>query len=318
MSYFYLLATSYEERELAALELWALAGVEPVGATAASVAAVDVAGAAYVRFCAQTLAQADSLEALEDQVRVQELTTDRFRLEIFRPSLVVREAQAPCREPGWERVPQGTREITLTVANALRGWPDLDHPRERLVVVAQPGRWLLGRIVSPGRRDWEGFPPSVGYSAALSAQMARALVNLVAAPGDSLLDPCCGMGTVVAQAARRGIRAVGVEIVRKLSWQAGRYVQSVGGPGLICRGDARSFAGRFDAAVVDLPYGRASHRTEHLYEEILGNLRGLVRRAVVLTAEPLAEPVRAGWELLRLARVYCGQLVRHCHLMVPR
>lgn len=185
----------------------------------------------------------------------------------------------------------------------------------RLAVVAQAGSWRLGRVVSAATGDWRQWIPPTDFSAALPPQIARAMLNLVAAPGDTLLDPCCGMGTVVAQAVQRGVRAVGVEISKKLAGRAAQCLPAAGPGGMIIAGDGRQIGGRFDAAVVDLPYGRSSLITPDLYRDLLGNLSGLVGRAAIVTAQRLdTELASAGFHLLRVARVRSNQLTRYVHL----
>lgn len=300
MSYFYLLTGSPDERELAALELWVLAGVEAADACAEGAVAADVTGAAYTRFCAETLATGTNLAELVAATEAASLAFDQFRIEVYRP--------AP-------KAPEGRTEIARRVADALLGRPNLSFPQVRLAVVAQAGAWRLGRIVSVSRQDWRQWRPPVNFSAALPAQMARALVNLVAAPGDTLLDPCCGMGTVVAQAAQRGVRAVGVEISKKLAGRAAAALRAGGWRGLIVAGDGRCLVGRFEAAVVDLPYGRTSNVAPGLYQDLLGNVARLARRVVVVAARPLEETLEAvGLRLVRRAGAQSGRLTRHVYL----
>jgi len=307
MPFFYLLTGTPEERELAALELWALSGARAQGPCGEGPVAVDLTGAAYVRLCAETIATGKSLDELVAAAQARRLRLQGFRLEVHRP--------AP-------RAAEDLPEIVRRLADSWEGRPDLDRPRVRLAVVAQRDSWRLGRIVSESRGDWRLGAPPGDYSAALPAQLARALVNLVAAPGDTLLDPCAGVGTVVAQAASRGIRAVGVEISKKLAGRAAEHVRSCGAGGcgvrpggLIVAGDGRTWGGHFDAAVVDLPYGRCSTISEGLYPALLGNLRLLADRAVIVAAEPLDGLLaECGWRLIGTARVRAGSLVRHVHL----
>ncbi len=302
MSFFYLLTGPPEERELAALELWALAGVSAPGPCAEGWLAAEVTGAAYTRFCARTLAAGSSLDELVSATAAADLTVDRFRIEVYRP--------AP-------KVPEGRTQIAKRLADAIYGWPDLDNPQVRLMVVAQPGCWRLGRLLSESSGDWRRRAAPADYSAALPAQMARALVNLVAAPGDTLLDPCCGIGTVVVQAAQRGIRAVGVEISKKLAGRAAAFVRAADRGGLIVAADARRLGGKFEAAVLDLPYGRATLAPAGLYRDLLSNLSGMAQRVAIVAAEPLDELLAAtGFRLLREARVPSGRLTRHIHLAV--
>ncbi len=300
MSYFYLLSGPEETRELAALELWALSGVEADSVCSVGPVAADVTGAAYVRFCAETVAEGTDLESLAAATEAAAPSWEGFNLHVWRP------APRPSDRP---------MAIIVRLANAIAGRPNLDHPQVRLAVVAQAGRWRLGRVVSAANGDWRQWKPPVDFSAALPPQLARALVNLVAAPGDTLLDPCCGVGTVVAQAAQRGVRTVGVEISKKLAGRAAECVYQAHEGALIVAGDGRQIGGHFDAAVVDLPYGRSSLVAPDLYRDLLGNLSGLVHRAAIVAAGPLDDQLpAAGFRLLRKARAQSGGLVRHVHL----
>jgi 23S rRNA G2445 N2-methylase RlmL len=302
--YFYLLAGPEETRELAALELLAMTGVQAQGPVGDGCCAVDVGGAGYIRFCADLVAAGESFEELVENTARAQCEFPGFHVRVWRTG---------------GQVPYQDREIIIPLANSWGGHPNLDDPAVRLVVAAVPGRWRVGVLRSVWKRDWAGITRTVPYSAALSNQMARALVNLVAAPGDTLLDPCCGIGTVVVQARRRGVRAVGVEIVKKLAGQAAEFVRAQAPGGLIVIGDSRHLRGCCDAAVLDLPYGRASRADAGLYQDLLANLAGSVERAVVVAAEPLTALVeRCGWEQRGLARAGSGHLVRHVHLLVRR
>jgi len=301
VSYFFLLSGPEEVRELAALELWALSGVEAEGVCGVGQVAADVIGAAYTRFCAETIAAGADLEELVAATEAAGVELEGFNIHVWQP--------AP-------RAPERPMAAIVRLADAIEGRPDLSHPRVELAVVAQAGHWRLGRVVSAASRDWRQWKPPVDFSAALPPQIARAMLNLVAAPGDTLLDPCCGVGTVVAQAAQRGVRAVGVEISKKLAGRAAECVYGARPGVLIVAGDGREIGGRFDAAVVDLPYGRSSLITQGLYGDLLGNLSGLVQRAAVVAAEPIGQVLeQAGFGQVRMARVRSNQLTRYVHLV---
>jgi len=108
---------------------------------------------------------------------------------------------------------------------------------------------------------------------------------------------------------------VGVEISKKLAGHAAAAIRASGWGGLIVAGDGRCLGGRFDAAVIDLPYGRSSAVAPGLYQDLLANVARLVQRAVVVAARPLEETLEAaGLHLVRGARAHCGRLTRHVYL----
>ncbi len=303
MLFFYLLMGPQEEMELAAAELEALAGCSVRGRVAATLAPVDVTESAYTRLCAEQLAVGANLAELCAAATDAQLAYDDFRVQVYRP--------AP-------KVTASSTEIVRSIADCIRGHPNLDNPRTELAVVLTAGCWRLGRVISRSNQRWhrQAHRPH-HYSHALPAQIARALVNMVAAPGDVLLDPCCGVGTVVAEALDMGIWAVGVEANPKLATRTVENLQALHLPPNIVVGDARTIAGNFTTAVIDFPYGRSSQVTPQLYTDILLNLRPQVSRMAVVMAQPAQDLLLSlGFRLLHQVQVTRGKLTRHIYVVV--
>lgn len=134
------------------------------------------------------------------------------------------------------------------IAPAPPGWsPEL---------YVTPDRWVLVRATpSP-----HYVAPELPYrnSSSLSSQVARAVVNLVARPGDRLLDPVCGTGVLLVEAARLGCSVVGWDINRKAAGSARANLRSLGLSGEVLEQDALQVPPAddgFDVLVGDLPYG---------------------------------------------------------------
>ena len=302
--FFYLLMGPLEETELATAELEALTGCPVRGRVAAAPAQVDVSRAAYTRFCAQQLAVGSNLSELCAAVTDSQLAYDDFCVQVYRP--------AP-------KVEASPTQITRSIADCIWGHPNLDNPRTELAVVLTPGCWRLGRIISRSNQRWrrQAHRPH-HYSHALPAQMARALVNMAAAPGEVLLDACCGVGTVVAEALDMGVWAVGVEANPKLAARAAANLRALSLPVNIVVGDARTFTGNFTAAVIDFPYGLSTPVPPGLYAQILSNLRPQVSRMALVMNQP-SQGLLEGLSLRLLGHtpVTKGKLTRHIYVAVP-
>jgi tRNA G10 N-methylase Trm11 len=293
-----------EDAELAAAEAWAFTGVEPVGRLVHAPLAVDISHSAYLRHCVAVEAQgADLVELVADCHRAG-LAYEGFHLEVFRP---------PPRQ-----VVNG-QEVTREVANAITGRPDLSHPRVTLAVVVSDQGWCCGRLVSVGRNRWlQGMERPHHFSSALPQRMARALANLVAGPGQALIDPCCGIGTVVMEAADAGVIAFGSDHNGRMLHFLAVNLEHFGLPRRLFRADARQLTGHFDGAVLDLPYGRNLIGDLPLWRELIAPLRQAARRSVVVAPTLLTQPLgELGFRVVRVARVPKGGLTRYIHLVVP-
>ncbi|HBP19886.1 MAG TPA: hypothetical protein DEA08_19110 [Planctomycetes bacterium] len=123
------------------------------------------------------------------------------------------------------------------------------------VLYATEAGWYLVREAQPTGYESPTLPHRTSTST--SSQLARAVVNLVARPGERLLDPLCGSGVILVEGARIGCAVSGSDQNAKLVWWARRNLRAVGLSGEVEEADAfaREPAGH-DALVADLPYGR--------------------------------------------------------------
>ena len=145
----------------------------------------------------------------------------------------------------------------------LTGAIQRDRPRWRVADPAQlevwiseyaAGRFIAGlRLSDATMRQHDGRP--VEREGALRPTVASAMVRLAGEPARPLLDPCCGSGTILAEALALGWAARGMDIDRAAVDTARKNV-----PGAEVRvGDARSLdvadAGA-GVCVSNLPFGQ--------------------------------------------------------------
>lgn len=159
------------------------------------------------------------------------------------------------------------RDVARNVWHRLREpRVDLVHPDTEIDVFATPvGLWwgvlrhAFDQVAFDGRRP-RGRP--FWRSTALGVRRARCLVNLSGVrPGGSLLDPFCGTGSILIEAALLGVGAFGSEIDATVCAGAARNLGHAGLRAELRHQDAREWRGarpRFDAIVTDLPYGHSA------------------------------------------------------------
>lgn len=308
--YFYRLTPPTGHHQAAALEFRALTG-DPAPATvdprpqdgprlAWARVGVDVGRAAYIAECCRLLAEARNLEGLLAAARNLDLRMERFRVRVR-----CRAGAAGAPGPDLER----------RIADIIAGRPDLTRPVIELLVLGEPERWLLGEVISRTRRGWQGHEQRpYQYSAALPPRIARMMINLVAAPGETIVDPCCGVGTVLVEAAEMGVRALGCDINPRLVEHAAVNLCHHSMEAELIAGDGRDLRGRFEGAVLDLPYGRVAERVEEDCRGLVARAVELARLVAVVTVHDLtALFAELGVELLGVAEIAKGHLVRRIH-----
>ncbi len=161
----------------------------------------------------------------------------------------------------------------------------------------------------------------------LHPRYARALINLTEARrGDTVLDPFCGTGGIVLEAAMLGMKAIGSDIdpemvegckrnLEHFNVQADVQVADIG--------DVPSIFGKVGAVATDPPYGRAASTKKE-------DIDLLYSRGIRATAEVLSSGKRAGIVLPREVRTEDMELqelhkqrvhrslTRHYHIFIRR
>jgi tRNA (guanine10-N2)-dimethyltransferase len=146
---------------------------------------------------------------------------------------------------------------------------DLKHPKEVFkAIISRNGLWFGLHIADSPRkavrkrtaRDRPFFHPS-----SMNPILQRTLINLTAIKeGEWLLDPFCGTGGSLIEAALLGFKSVGIEIDRRIIWGASRNLKSDLSSfplTYLIMGDAKhlGFNRRvFSGVVTDPPYGTAA------------------------------------------------------------
>ena len=300
--YLYLTARSEPERRLIEAECVAITGAVPdERGIALAEAEADVSRAAYIKTCMRMIIRASDIPDLYDQLEGIGLSSEQFRVSVVKFP---------------RRLALDSRQVMHQVGARIAGKPNLSAPRTIFLVFATDEQIWLGEVISESTGSWnEHSQKPHFYSSSLPTRFARAMTNLVAAPGDRMIDPCCGSGTVLIEAASIGIKAIGCDINPKMAVASVENLRHFNLSSLVLIADARDIKGDFDAVVTDLPYGRNSPSDERLCHEILQNLRTLAPKAAIVTGEDMSDSLlRMGYDVKRVIAVPKASLTRYIHV----
>jgi tRNA G10 N-methylase Trm11 len=287
--------------DLVAAECEALTGGKPGLNGLAVCRSVDhINQAAYLSTGMQTIAKGASMEALIADLVRQSFSADRFRIEIITLA---------------ERVPALKQDAILAVADAINGAPDLNHPQRRFQLIACDNGFYLGEILTKSSHSYQKHD-SKPYrtSSSLPSQLARALVNL-AYPARSLLDPCCGTGSILLEACATGVAAFGIDRNPKMVGMTRRNLEYYRYEAVVQRGDATQSTQPSEAVVTDLPYGRFLEHDDNNIQMILRQMAVLAPLGIYLTEQDISAWLQeAGYHKVD---VYCVRkragLIRFIH-----
>ncbi len=193
-----------------------------------------------------------------------------------------------------------TTYLERAMGSAISGTVSLENPSDVFMAVCSGDRCFIGHLLrsidrgsfdarNPGKRAF--FHPGV-----MMPRFARSIVNMsLITPGGQFLDPFCGTGGVLIEAAMVGAFATGSDMDAFMIRGARKNIPGTG----LLHADAAHLPLKdksIDAVATDLPYGQSSSimakGLESLYLESLGEIRRVLkpgRRAVIVTHKDIQE-----------------------------
>ena len=128
------------------------------------------------------------------------------------------------------------------------------------------------------------------YSNGLSLKMARAIINIAVEHNldSKVVDPCCGIGTVVLEGLDLGIDIIGLEISKQIAHNARNNIEFFGyDRDIIQCGDMHNIKEKYDIAIVDIPYGIFSPITYEEQLEIIKTSRKIADKVILISFEDM-------------------------------
>ncbi|QLH74507.1 MAG: methyltransferase domain-containing protein [Methanomassiliicoccales archaeon] len=252
-----------------------------------------------------------------------------LHLDIPEGTLALRVRRFDDRAGDWD-VDAITKKIAamITVGRKV----DLMHPDIEIRGIASDRLLLYRKLMEVNRRQFDlrrvaerpFFSPI-----SLHPRYARALINLTGLKkGEAVLDPFCGTGGILIEAAIMGLRTYGSDISEEMIEGARRNIEHFGLRAdrleVIDVGSVHDVFGEVDGIVTDPPYGRATSTNKEglvsLYSRALVSMKNATRPGGGLgVVFPFEMQVPSGLELIEIhhQRVH-RSLTRHYHIMRRR
>ncbi len=269
--------------ELVGAECESLTGGLPAADGVATCNSIDrIHRAAYIRQGVRVIARATAFDALVEMVAAAEFDADRFRIEVYDPENLR---------------PTSTRDLIVPLADVMVDHPDLAEPQHRFVVTLGANGCWFGEILTRATGDFQKHDTKPWTtSSSLDARLSRALVNLVP-DARSILDPCCGAGSIVVEAASLGIEAVGIDWKPAMVGMTRQNLDHFDYSAMVEQADARTIDVPADAVVTDLPYGHGIKEDAATTQAILDRAATLAPTGVFVSRNDLTvQLANAGYE----------------------
>jgi len=177
------------------------------------------------------------------------------------------------------------RDIERQLGMAIDGEADMRAPDLEYGIITLGGHWYFG-LYKKSKALWlDHMHKPKGYSIALSTRVARAVTNIAVPDTNDItvIDPCCGIGTVLVEALSMDIDIVGRDInhfvVRGTRENLNHFNMQTD---VVC-GDISDINKHYDVAILDMPYNHFSHATEENQFNLLREARRIADKAVIVS-----------------------------------
>jgi tRNA G10 N-methylase Trm11 len=278
MKYIYNYSWDENERYLCAMEMRALFGKESDSNILESSLKLNPSRSPFIRERLDVLYEGNTLEDLAQQVKTLPEPEAAFKVIYVKDPIFI-----DTDKTGFEDRRKAEREIGLQI----KGKADLKNPGKLFGIKRLNGLWVFGEYVKNEAAWLKHQQKPHSYSTALSTRVARAVVN-IAVPepeGKKVIDPCCGIGTVLVEALSMGIDIEGSDINPLVIPGAKENMKHFQLHGKVELRDIRNVKGSYDAAIIDLPYNLCSVITPRDQLEMLKSARDFTERLVIVTVE---------------------------------
>ena len=178
-------------------------------------------------------------------------------------------------------------------------WPiggsvNMAHPKHTIAITKIEDTWYVGYYHHgiPSWKKHDDKPQT--FSNSLDIRLARTLVN-IASEGNlskSIVDPCCGVGTVVLEGLAMGLNIEGFDISREISFQARQNLEYYEyDKYLINKVSIHDLDKHYDVAIMDIPYNLYTPISHQEQCALILSARRICDKLIIVTYEDMKQEI---------------------------
>ncbi|EYE89065.1 RNA methyltransferase [Fervidicella metallireducens AeB] len=303
--YLYYINYKNEEKSLCHLEMKSLFGVVPNDKYFITDKYINENRSPFIKYMLKILDYSNNLEELVNKVKLRELKIESYKVKFLDIE----------KDIDFEN----KHKIEGIIGYEIIGDVDMYNPRVIYGITKIDGVWYFGEY-SKNNKPWiEHSLRPCQYSNSLSTTLARTVVNI--AVGDNynwkIIDPCCGIGTVLIEALSMGLNIVGSDINPKVVEGSNRNLRFFELPEVASLKDINEIEENYDVCIIDIPYGLLSRTSKEEQQKILNSARRISKRLVLLSLDDMtAEIENAGFKIIEKCEAYKKNFKRYLTLCV--
>ncbi|MBR3694520.1 MAG: hypothetical protein IKL88_08340 [Erysipelotrichales bacterium] len=301
MNYLYVLKYNIEEAGMCSMEMRRVFHKDSSLKYIITDQKEDVTRSLFTKSRLDILLEADNFQELLEKIEAQQYPYENYKTIYVQVE-------------GYERTYEERCVLNKEVGMMIEGPNAMTDPDIWLGYTEINGRWYFGEL-HKNTQDWhkhDDMPHH--FSTALPMRQARSIVNIAIGddPSKKLVDPCCGIGTVILEACGLGFDIEGFEIHYPVKEGARKNVAYYGYDAPIKRLDMKEITKRYDTAIIDIPYGLYTSIEAEEQQAILDHARQICKEIVLVSNKDMSEELeKAGFSVVDRATVTKARFVRY-------
>lgn len=305
MTYIYFLKYPIYEQELCQLEMKRIFDVDIQGFELFHDLDLAVSRSVFVKYKMEIYHQASDFETLLKEVRKENYVFEDFKLQFVKPHHHVVEYQDSL---------QKLRDL----CEYIEGSVDMHHPKLMLGLTYIDGIWYFGKVEQDNQSWLSHASKPYSYSLSLSARDARVICSI--AQGNrkniQLIDPCCGVGTVILEGLSMGFHIIGSELNKDVCYKAKKNLIHFGyDPKVIEWKDMHTIDKQYDVAILDIPYGVYTPITKAQQQALICSTANFCKELILVALEDMSGMLeKAGYTIVAEAHVAKMQFKRYIYI----
>lgn len=276
----YIYSFNYDttEKDLCRLESKYIFDVEEENKLIFSDIKVDPSKSAFIKRRLDIISSSDDYSSLISKIKKENISSTGFKIEYL-----VYHGDTTAYTDRLKKLKD--------VGFSIEGIPDYYNPTISYALSYYQGVWYFGTLIKNNLAWHKHKQKPCSYSNSITTNIAKTLVNIAIKENKekTILDACCGVGTIMLEACFAGNNIDGCDINPKICKGAQENLSYFNYSAEINNCDIKDINKKYGAVIIDLPYNLFSRATESDVLHIVKSSAQITNRLVIVSCADITE-----------------------------
>ena len=265
---------------------------------------VDVESTIFTRYKLDVKYSCDSIDQIVDILEKSQFSLDNYK--------IIWAKNEDCYYEYSKQI-----ENVRKIGNSIIGEFNLKNPSCVYGITYAFNQYHFGKIYVHNNSWMKHINKPKSYSYSLDVRLAKTLIN-IASKGNhdcKIVDPCCGVGTIVLEGLYMGYNIEGYEINSLVAQNAIYNVEYYGYRNSIINLDMFDIKKLYDVAILDIPYGVCDVVEESYQLQLIKGCYNITDKLILITSFEFKDKIETiNYQVLDEAFVKKANFKRYIYL----